>query len=151
MQYYAKTYTADPKTGLLSPGEYLTEEQVAALGEERIANMVERGILAVTGGKPAQTEENAESEKPAAKKPAKKAKAAAEEPEADADPEEDEEGGDLNGEKGDADPEEDEEGGDLNGEEGDGELPELDAADAIGEEEKPAEEPAKKGGRRKTK
>ena len=133
MQYYAKTYTADPKIGVISPGEYLTEEQVAALGEERIANMVKRNILAATGSKPAQTKESAESEKPAAKKPAKKAKAAAEEQAQD------------------ADPEDDDEGGDLNGEEGDGELPELDAADAIGEEEKPAEAPAKKGGRRKTK
>ena len=121
MQYYAKTYTADPKTGLLTPGEYLTEAQVAALGEDRIADMVKRGILCAAGEKPAKPQQAAKSETPAEKKAEKAAPAE----EADA------------GEWAEA-------------EEGD-ELPELDAAGAIdAEDEKPAA-PAKKGGRRKTK
>ncbi len=131
MQYCAKTYTGDPKTGLLTPGEILTEEQVTALGEDRIASMVERGILAVTGETPAQTEQGAKSEKPAGKKNKKPEPAAEETDAADEDDGEESEGGE------DEDNEE--------------ELPELDAADAICEEEKPAEKPAKSGRGRKTK
>ena len=135
MQYYAKTYTADPKTGLLTPGEFLTEEQVAILGEDRIANMVERGVLAATGDAPAQTEAPAKSEKPAEKK-GKKPEPVAEE--ADAEDEDDTESEDADEDDSEAEEDEDE-------------LPELDAADAIDEEEKPAEKPAKTGKGRKTK
>lgn len=140
MQYYAKTYTADPKTGLLTPGEFLTEAQVAALGEDRIANMVERGVLAVTGGTPAQTEAPAKSEKPAKKKDKKP------EPVTEADTE-DEDEDDTDSE----DEDDGDEGDDGEAEDDEDELPELDAAGAIDEEEKPAEKPAKSGKGRKTK
>lgn len=155
MQYYAKTYTADPKTGLLTPGEFLTEAKVAALGEDRIANMVERGVLAVTSGTPALTGEAATSEKPAVKNADKKAEKANEV--ANAEPAEDEEedageGMEPEGEDGGNElPELDtEDGTDMSGEDGGDELPELDAADAIDAEDTPVK-PAKKGGRRKTK
>ena len=62
MQYYAKTYTADPKIGLITPGEFLDEKQVEKLGEEKIADMVERGILGVS--RKAQAQESAKSEEP---------------------------------------------------------------------------------------
>ena len=134
MQYYAKTYTADPATGLITPGEFLTEKQEAALGEERIAEMVARGVLGAMGKKPAQAEAPAKSEEPA--KP--KAKAAKADTKAKvAQPEEES-----------ADEAEDD---GIEGEEDGEELPELDAAELIGEDEKPAATTAKKGGRRKTK
>lgn len=136
MQYYAKTYTADPKTGLITPGELLTETQVDALGEDRIADMVERGVLGVTGGKPAQTEAPAKSEKPTEKREKKPAKAVEEA---------DTEAGDAE------DPADADEDDGTEGEEDGDEMPEIDAADLIGEDEEPAAQPAKKGGRRKAK
>lgn len=45
MKYYAKTYSASPKHGLITPGEVLSDEQVTELGEEKIADMVRRGLL----------------------------------------------------------------------------------------------------------
>ena len=126
MQYYAKTYTAEPKIGLITPGEFLTDEQAAILGEEKIADMVARDILGMAGKK-ASTPKPAESEEPVAP---------AEDADDDADTEEADEADDA------------EESAET--EDGD-ELPELDAAGEIGEEEeKPAEKPAKKAGRRKT-
>ena len=65
MQYYAKTYTAEPKIGLITPGEFLTDEQAAILGEEKITDMVARGVLGVTSGK-AAAQTPAESEEPVA-------------------------------------------------------------------------------------
>lgn len=134
MQYYAKTYTADPATGLITPGEFLTEKQETALGEERIAEMVARGVLGVMGKKPAQTEAPAKSEEPA--KPKAKAekvntKAKAAQPEEESADEDEDDG--------------------IEGEEDGGDLPELDAAELIGEDEKPAAKPAKTGRGRKTK
>lgn len=52
MQYFAKTNTADPRTGFISVGEYLTEKQVEALGMEKIAELVSRGVLAATEDAP---------------------------------------------------------------------------------------------------
>ena len=49
MDYYAKTNTGTPETGFISTGEYLTKEQVAALGEEKLRELVERGVLGATG------------------------------------------------------------------------------------------------------
>ena len=126
MKYYAKTYTGDPKIGLLTPGECLTETQAVALGEDRIADMVERGVLGVMGEAPAKAEAPAAPEAPAKKaaKPARKA-------EKPADPEED--------------------GEEIEAEEDEDDLPELDGAEAIDEEETPAVKPAKTGKGRKTK
>lgn len=135
MQYYARTNTGTPETGLITKGEFLTEKQVAALGEDRLADMVKRGVLGVTGGKPALTGEAATSEKPVAEK-AEKAEKATEKANAET--------------AADAEAEDAEDGVDMNGEDGGEELPELDAADAIDAEDTPVK-PAKKGGRRKTK
>lgn len=52
MQYFAKTNTADPRIGFISVGEYLTEKQVEALGAEKVAELVARGVLAASGEKP---------------------------------------------------------------------------------------------------
>ena len=125
MKYYARTYTADPKTGLLSPGEFLKEEQAAALGKDRLAEMVARGVLCAVG-----------SESPKAQEPDDEdVTAAVPDPEAD-NPNEDTEDGED----------------DAEGEE---ELMELDGAGAIDAgdepEEKPAKKPAKNGGGRKQK
>ena len=83
MKYSAITYTADPHIGLVSPGEMLTEEQVNALGTEKIAELVERKVLMAwpeernaafvaertpapepTGDKKESKEENPEEENP---------------------------------------------------------------------------------------
>lgn len=48
MLYYAKTNTADPRTGFIGLGEFLTEKQTAALGEEKIAELVMAGVLGVS-------------------------------------------------------------------------------------------------------
>jgi len=45
MQYYAKVNTAGPKTGFISVGEMLTDKQVEALGEEKLAELVAVGVL----------------------------------------------------------------------------------------------------------
>ncbi len=126
MKYYAKTYTADPKTGLLTPGEFLTEEQAAALGKERLTEMVKRGVLCAVGSDNAKAQTLAKSDdqdKPAAD----------EDPDAD-DAEGDAGDGDNNTADDDPDGEEEE-------------LPELDGAGAIDEgdeqEEKSTKKPAK--------
>lgn len=72
MKYYAKTNTADPRTGFISTGEILTDAQVEALGEEKLQEMVARGVLGVQGGtnksapkkpeKPAEPETEPEDE-----------------------------------------------------------------------------------------
>ena len=125
MKYYAKTYTADPKTGLLSPGEFLKEEQAAALGKDRLAEMVARGVLCAVGGEKTKAQEPDDED----------VTAAVPDPEAD-NPNEDTEDGED----------------DAEGEE---ELMELDGAGAIDAgdepEEKPAKKPAKNGGGRKQK
>lgn len=59
MTYYAKTNTADPRTGFISVGEVLTDAQTDALGKDKLNELVERGVLGVSGGaeysKPEQT------------------------------------------------------------------------------------------------
>ena len=115
MRYYAKTYTADPKVGLLTPGEFLTDNQVAALGEDKIAEMAARGILGVTGAKAPKAQEAAKSDEP-------------EEAEVEAEVETEDEA--------DADAEDE-------AEEGGEELLELDAAGEISVDEPTDEQPAK--------
>ena len=117
MRYYAKTYTADPKVGLLTPGEFLTDNQVDALGEDKIAEMAARGILGVTGAKAPKAQEAAKSDEP-------------EEAEVEAEVETEDEA--------DADAEDEAEG-----EEGGEELLELDAAGEISVDEPTDEQPAK--------
>ena len=45
MQYFAKVNTAGPKMGFISVGEMLTDRQVEALGEEKLAELVAVGVL----------------------------------------------------------------------------------------------------------
>ena len=47
MMYYARTNTADPRVGLITVGEYLTDAQVKALGKEMLDALVERGVLGI--------------------------------------------------------------------------------------------------------
>ena len=109
-KYCAKTNTADPRTGFISMGEILTDAQAEALGEEKLQELVERGVLGVMGGG---------TETPAPKQP---------------DPEEpEEEPEDEPEDEADAD-DEDEEAEDED------DLPTLDAGDVIEDEQpaKPA-------------
>lgn len=50
MQYYAKVNTAGPATGFIAVSEMLSEKQVEALGEEKVAELVSRGVLGIFGG-----------------------------------------------------------------------------------------------------
>ncbi len=50
MTYFAKTNTADPRTGFISVGEILTDAQADALGEDKLNELVKRGVLGVSGG-----------------------------------------------------------------------------------------------------
>lgn len=50
MKYYAKVNTAAPGVGLVTVGEVLTERQAAALGEEKIAELIRDGVLGACGG-----------------------------------------------------------------------------------------------------
>lgn len=121
MEYYAKTNTGSPETGFITAGEYLTKKQAEALGEEKLRDMVKRGVLGVTGESPRRPEPPAEKD---AQEPDTEPEAAAE----DADePEEAEE------------PEETEEAED--------DLPALDAGDVIADEP-PAKPASKRGGRK---
>lgn len=45
MVYYAKVNTADPRVGLITVGEYLTDAQASALGEDLLEKLVARGVL----------------------------------------------------------------------------------------------------------
>lgn len=56
MKYYAKTNTADPRVGFLSVGCVLTEEEAGKLGEEKIRELVARGVLAACGEEEPQEE-----------------------------------------------------------------------------------------------
>lgn len=47
MMYYARTNTADPRVGLITVGEYLTDAQAKALGKEMLDALVERGVLGI--------------------------------------------------------------------------------------------------------
>ena len=59
MQYYAKVNTASPATGFISIGEVLTEKQAAALGEEKLNELVRNNVLGVCAdeNKPAPASE----------------------------------------------------------------------------------------------
>ena len=45
MLYFAKVNTADPRIGLITTGEMLTQKQANALGQEKIDELVRRGVL----------------------------------------------------------------------------------------------------------
>ena len=45
MQYYALVNTATPQTGLITVGEMLTKRQAAALGKEKIEELVREHVL----------------------------------------------------------------------------------------------------------
>lgn len=124
MDYYAKTNTGSPETGFITAGEYLTEEQKAALGEEKLRDMVKRGVLCAEG----------QAEKPEPEKP-QTPPAVEDAPEPDTEPEDTDED--------DADDADDAE----EAEEAEDELPALDAGDVI-EDEAPAKPASKRGGRK---
>lgn len=50
MVYYAKVNTADPRVGLITVGEYLTDAQASALGEDLLEKLVARGVLGRDAG-----------------------------------------------------------------------------------------------------
>ena len=60
MKYYAKTNTGAPKAGFITRGEVLTKKQEEALGEERLRDMVRRGVLGTLDDE--ETERKAEEE-----------------------------------------------------------------------------------------
>ena len=45
MKYYALVNTAGPKTGFISVGEMLSDEQVQALGREKIEELVQERVI----------------------------------------------------------------------------------------------------------
>ena len=50
MMYYAKVNTADPRVGLITVGEYLTDAQASTLGEDLLEKLVARGVLGRDAG-----------------------------------------------------------------------------------------------------
>lgn len=62
MQYFAKVNTAGPKTGFISVGEILTEEQVEALGEEKLAELVAAQVLGELPDDPEPTNATADKQ-----------------------------------------------------------------------------------------
>lgn len=50
MVYYAKVNTADPRVGQITVGEYLTDAQASALGEDLLEKLVARGVLGRDAG-----------------------------------------------------------------------------------------------------
>ena len=56
MKYYAKTNTADPRVGFISVGYVLTEEEAGKLGEDKVNELVARGVLAPCGEEKPQGE-----------------------------------------------------------------------------------------------
>jgi len=119
MKYYAKTNTATPATGFITVGEVLTEKQAEALGEEKLRDMVKRGVLGATGESPRRPEPPAEKVKDA--------------PDPESEPEEQIE------EEAEAEAAEE-------AEDAEDELPALDAGDVI--EDEPPAAPKKRGGRK---
>lgn len=73
MKYYAKVYTGTPATGLIAPGEMLTDKQVELLGEEKVTELCGRGVLGIQDSgnaaeakaKPAKRAEEVPAEIPA--------------------------------------------------------------------------------------
>ena len=49
MKYYAKVNTGAPRIGFIYKGEVLTGKQMETLGEEKLLEMVERGVLGTLG------------------------------------------------------------------------------------------------------
>ena len=119
MKYYAKTNTADPKIGFITTGEYLTDEQAKALGEEKLRELTMRGVLGATGESQTVPEPT-------------------EEPEG---AEESEEPKDTEGTEEPKDTEEPEDAEDT-----EDEMPVLDAGDVIGDD--PTGKSTKRGGRK---
>lgn len=50
MMYFAKVNTADPRVGMITVGEYLTDAQASALGEDLLEKLVARGVLGRDAG-----------------------------------------------------------------------------------------------------
>ena len=84
MKVYARTNTGDPRTGFIGVGEVLTGKQREALGEEKIQELIQRGVLGVI-------REEAPAEKPEPPTTAPEAPDAPEETQEEEGPEENEE------------------------------------------------------------
>lgn len=69
MKYYAKTNTADPAIGFITVGEYLTDKQAEALGEDKLRDMVRRGVLKSVDNSPREAEPPAEPDAPETPEP----------------------------------------------------------------------------------
>ena len=52
MEYYAKVHTASPATGFITMGEILTAKQAEALGDEKIRELIDRGVLGEVDASP---------------------------------------------------------------------------------------------------
>ena len=57
MKVYARTNTGDPRTGFISVGDVLTRKQMEALGEVKIEELIQRGVLGVLREETAPAEE----------------------------------------------------------------------------------------------
>ncbi len=118
--YYALVNTGSPATGFISTGEMLNEEQTAALGEKKLAELVSVGVLAIGGviaKEEADTDDRAEAEGAG--------------------------GADVTADAGEQTEAEEPEAADEE------ELPELDLADELVGEAEPEEKPKRKGGKAK--
>lgn len=65
MKYVAKVNTAGPRTGFISVGEILTDAQAEALGEDKLRDLVKRGVLGTMADQPSEEKhapENADME-----------------------------------------------------------------------------------------
>lgn len=123
MKYYAKVFTGTPATGMIAPGDMLTDKQVSQLGEEKILELCGRGILGQMPG----TEAEAQREEPGAKeKKSENAGAGPEDPADQDDPEAEPKGEDA--------PE------DEDSEETEEELPELDDGEDLVSDDEPEPE-----------
>ena len=118
--YYAKVNTGSPTTGFISTGEVLTEEQTAALGEEKLAELVSVGVLAISGEIAMEAAATSNQDRTESADGADESANAGEQTEAEEPEAADEE-----------------------------ELPELDLADELVGEAEPEEKPKRKGGKAK--
>ena len=135
MKYYAKVYTGNPATGLIVPGEMLTEKQVEQLGEEKILELCARGVLGYMAEKTPAPKQEAPAPVPEAEQEEKTEKPDCAEDGSEDPADEDEQEAEPNGEDAPAESEIEEE------------LPELgDGEDLVsdGEAEPEPEKPAKK-------
>ncbi len=64
-QYVALVNTASPRTGLITVGEVLTDRQAAALGQEKLDELVRKKVLAPCGQEAEEPDEAPDEAAPA--------------------------------------------------------------------------------------